>query len=250
MKNEILNATTITMLGRKGLGKTIGSSILANNLTKHTIIFDITGAYTKDNLIKKALYLKVDTRIDNTILNKILLQFEHYQKIVLDLSEKTRQELVDFSETFFKKINQVGDVAIIVDEVGEIVSQQREFYSPEFERCVRIGRNYGIQPIIMITQRTQKADKNVLALSDYYVVFGLTHNLDLKAVQELVGLDNIQYEDLKKSIKNLGVGKCEIIKYSGETKKMYFDLVLQDLVEVQPQNTKQQKVLSELKESE
>ena len=246
LQEELINSTTITLLGRKGLGKTVGSAILINNVDKHSVILDITGAYSTGQLIREALYLKIDTRIDRSIIVKILEQFENYKRIVIDLSNQTRKELVEFSELFFKTINQVGDIAVVVDEVGEIVSQQKEYYSPEFERCVRIGRNYGIKPVIMITQRTQKADKNVLALSDYYVVMGLTHNLDLKAVQELVGLDSESFEPLKKSIKNLGVGKCEVVKFSGETEKAVFDMVNNEISKVEPFNKRQQKILKDL----
>ena len=250
MQKEILESTTISIFGRKGLGKTVGSSILINNLEKETLVFDITGAYTKDTLVKDALYLTIDTRVDNSVLKLILEQFKEHQKIVLDMSRLTRRELVEFTELMFKLINSVGDVAVVIDEVGEVASQQREYYSPELERCVRIGRNYGIKPFIMITQRTQKVDKNILALSDYYIVFGLTHNLDLKAVQELTGLDNEQFEPLKKSIKNMGVGKCEVIKFTGENQKAYFDLVSNSLREATPQNTRQQEIIKNIKKVE
>lgn len=251
MINDILGTTTISFLGRKGLGKTVGSSILINNLEKDTIVFDITGAYTDGELIKEAKYIDVNTKkFDKKIIIDILMKFKESKKLVLCLNRLTRKELVDFSEIMFKVLNEIGDVAVVIDEVGEIVSQQREYYSPELERCCRIGRNYNIKPFIVITQRTQKVDKNILALSDYYIIMGLTHNLDLEAVRELVGFNAKEFEPLKKNIKQLTTGEFYLLKYDGTFRKGKFDIRNQTAVEVAP-NSRQKKVLAELeKESD
>lgn len=252
MINELIDATTLTIVGRKGLGKTVGSAILVNNIEKNTVVFDITGAYTQDELIQDALYLAIDTKVDSSTIVLILKQFKEKAKkrIVLNLARLTRKELVDFTEIFFKIVNQVGDVAIVIDEIGEVASQQREFYSPELERCCRIGRNYGIKPFIMITQRTQKADKNILALSDYYLIFGLTHNLDLQAVQDLSGFDKETFEPIKKYIKNLGVGKCVVLKYNGEMEKIGFDMDSQTIYKVKAKNSVQEEMIKEIENKE
>lgn len=251
MLNDILNTTTISFLGRKGLGKTIGSSILINNINdKDVLVFDITGAYTDGELIKDAKYIDVNTkRFDKKIIIDILLKFKETRKIVLCLNRLTRKELVEFSEVMFKVLNEIGDVAVIIDEVGEIVSQQREYYSPELERCCRIGRNYNIRPFIVITQRTQKVDKNILALSDYYIIMGLTHNLDLEAVRELVGYSAKEFETLKKQIKGLNVGEFYLLKYDGTFRKGKFDLRNQNIVEIS-QNSRQKKILAEVEKEE
>ncbi len=233
MIDEILSSTTITYVGRKGVGKTFGSSILINNIeNKDTLILDVTGAYTIGRLIHDAIYLEIDVhKITRANVIEILKRFKVKNKLVLNLQRLTRKELVVFFDELFKVINSLGDIAIIIDEVGEVVPQGREAYSQEVERAVRIGRNYNIRPFIMITQRAQKVDKNVLALSDYYIVMGLSHNLDLDAIQKLIGWSTNEFEPIKQKIKSLRIGEFYLIKYDGTIRKGKFNAQDQSITE-------------------
>ena len=154
----------------------------------------------------------------------IFQRFKEKSRIVLNVQSLSTKELIEFSEVVFALVLEIGDVGLVVDEVGEIVSQQKEKYSPQYERLVRIGRNYGVRPVIQITQRPQKVDKNVLALSDYYMTMGLSHNLDLNAVKDLIGLDTYEFQDIRKEIKKQTVGECLLVKHDGEITRTKFNM--------------------------
>jgi len=242
--NELLNATTITFLGMKGVGKTIGSSILANNINKHTIVVDIAGAYTINRLIDEAKYYLVDEYDKRLIVKALKEGFDEKNRIVFDVSKMTKSRIVDFVDLLSEILKIGGDVAVVIDEVGEVIPQSSGKYSEQFESLVRVGRNYGVKPIIMISQRPQKVDKNALALSDYYIIMRLTHNLDLNAVKELFGLSSVEFQPLAQEIKKLNVGECIIYKYNGDWFKAKFDMHTQDLLKSKG-NTRIDEVLKE-----
>jgi len=225
MIKEILQEPTISFLGNKGRGKTVGASILVNNMEDDVLIIDTVGAFSKDRLIKKAIYIEVDVRkFSKKMFIPIFQRFKEKSRIVLNVQSLSTKELIEFSEVVFALVLEIGDVGLVVDEVGEIVSQQKEKYSPQYERLVRIGRNYGVRPVIQITQRPQKVDKNVLALSDYYMTMGLSHNLDLNAVKDLIGLDTYEFQDIRKEIKKQTVGECLLVKHDGEITRTKFNM--------------------------
>lgn len=229
---EIISSTTITFMGMKGYGKTYGSAILANNIDQDLLVFDVVGAYTKDRLIKGAKYLDVDISEPKRAHGlQVLKQFKEHTKVVLNLQALTRENLTKFCEMMFKVINEFGELAILVDEVGDIVSQTKEHYCNEYERTVRVGRNYDIRPVIQITQRPQKADKNVLALSDYYLIMRLNHNLDLNAVQDLIGTDKFEFAETRDKIKNLKQGDFLLLSSDGSYMRGHFDGTKQNIVE-------------------
>ena len=216
----------------KGYGKTYGSAILANNIDQDLLVFDVVGAYTKDRLIKGAKYLDVDISEPKRAHGlQVLKQFKEHTKVVLNLQALTRENLTKFCEMMFKVINEFGELAILVDEVGDIVSQTKEHYCNEYERTVRVGRNYDIRPVIQITQRPQKADKNVLALSDYYLIMRLNHNLDLNAVQDLIGTDKFEFAETRDKIKNLKQGDFLLLSSDGSYMRGHFDGTKQNIVE-------------------
>lgn len=231
--NELLNATTIGILGMKGTGKTFSSSVLANNIDKHTILLDITGAYTINRLIKDAAYIDVDTTEQRAITKALLKGFADNQRIVFNTTFLVRKNLIEFTENLFKILNQVGDAAVIIDEAADILPQTKELYSHEAERTIRLGRNWDIKPIVVITQRSAKLDKNALALADYILIFRLTHNLDLDAIKTLIGMNSAEFIPLAQEIKNLNIGECVIYKYTGEFFKAKVDLAKQDIFKIE-----------------
>jgi hypothetical protein len=243
MIKKVLAEPTISFLGNKGRGKTVGSAILVNNMESEVLIIDTVGAFSKDRLIKDAIYIEVDVRkFDKKMFFPIFKKFKDKKRIVLNVQRLTSKELIEFSEIIFGLVLDVGDIGLVVDEVGEIVSQQKEKYSPEYERLVRIGRNYNIRPVIQITQRPQKVDKNVLALTDFYCVMGLSHNLDLNAVQDLIGYSKEEFQTLRGEIKKQGIGDCLLVKHDGTVTKTKFNME-KDILKERIQAPRQKEVL-------
>jgi DNA helicase HerA-like ATPase len=107
-----------------------------------------------------------------------------------------------------------GNVGIVVDEVGEYVpegSSSRKTYSREMERVIRIGRNYGIKPYILITQRPQQVAKKVLDLAQYTIVFKLIRYRSREKVKQLLGMSDYEFTTVSNMLKELQVGQSLVI---------------------------------------
>ena len=77
--------------------------------------------------------------------------------------------------------------AVYIDEIAECTPQQRK-KSEETIKMIRIGRNYGILPVVFSTQRPQQVANNVLALADMYVIMRIVYPADRKIVAEVIGI--------------------------------------------------------------
>ncbi|HIQ50295.1 MAG TPA: ATP-binding protein [Nanoarchaeota archaeon] len=238
-KMEILSKHTISILGIKGYGKTVASSILTNNINdKVVIVIDTVGAYTRDRLIKKAEYIRIK-RIGNRkeVIKKGLissLKQIREMKVVFDISRLKRQELVIFIDVLAELLLELGEkgnyFVLVIDEIGEYLPQNRIVYSEELERVIRIGRNYNISPVIMITQRPQKVAKDVLALSDTYIIFKTIHQLDREKIKELLGLSKEEFRDIENILKNLKIGESLVITEQLDTFLVRWDMENQDYI--------------------
>lgn len=202
MLDTIAGFTTVAMLGMKKSGKTYGAAILEIKIKKKTYIFDTVGAFTEKKLVTNALFVK-DLKVGNKdsvimLLNKT---YSMPQKtVVLYVFGFSRQDLVELANIFSEWALKKGNLAAIFDEVGDYLSQTKEVYADELERLIRWGRNKEVQPIILISQRPQKVNKEALALSDAYVVFRLYHPLDRRKVKDLTGDETDAFDSKVKSM--------------------------------------------------
>ncbi len=190
-------------MGQKGTGKTFAAAILGHCINKKVFYIDTVGVWSKLKLIPGAAYVKMGKVGENKLWKTFNTCYSKYKAVVLDLSYYIQSELVDFMNSFCRWALTIGNMAVIVDEVGDYCPQYREVYSVELERLVRIGRNYGVEPIIMITQRPQKVNKEILALSDFYIIFRVMHNLDREKIKDLLGYKAEQWDVLEKEIMKL-----------------------------------------------
>ncbi len=215
---------TITILGNKGSGKTYFSVKLLKKLeNKDIIIIDAVNtylSYVSKQGIQGFKKVVIDTPLIDfkVFFNKWFSIQKHLVKLIFDVSLLDSKDLVIFLDNLSNYLLTQKDLILIVDEIGDYVPQDRGAYSNGFERLVRIGRNYNIR-VVMTTQRAQKVNKNVLALSDIYYIFKLIHNLDLNTIQKLIGYDNKEFKQYRKIIKNLEVG--QYVETNGEHFKIY-----------------------------
>ena len=214
VEQEILSYNTLTIAGLKGTGKTFALSILANADKRKSIILDTLGVITKNKLIKKAIYIKI-TKNDLELkklakaLNNAL---KNYEKVVFDLSFLIPKELVQFSDYLSLLLSIKKEdvkISLYIDEIAEYLPQTRApTYSYELERVVRVGRNFGIETIIMTTQRLQKASKDVLALSEAFIFFKIIYDIDRKLIRELINEEKEFFESLENDLMKLEKGKA------------------------------------------
>lgn len=202
MLDQIVAFTTVAMLGMKKSGKTFGAAIAERNIKKKTFIFDTVGAFTEMKLVSNALFIK-DIKIANKEMVRKLLDkcYAAPQKtVVLYVFGFSRKDLVDLANMFSEWALQKGNMAVIFDEVGDYLSQTKEVYADELERMIRWGRNKNIQPILLLSQRPQKVNKEALALSDAYVVFRLYHPLDRAKIKDLTGDESDMFDNKVKTL--------------------------------------------------
>jgi hypothetical protein len=203
--------TTVCVVGQKGTGKTYCMAILGEHLECRALYFDTVGAFTKKQLVRDAIYLKVSTLDKQKILTAIAECYKRKDKetgqqckrVVLDMGGLIPREKVYLVDMVCPWIMSVGNMAVFCDEMSLICPQSSRVYSEEFLRLVIAGRNENIVPVVFATQRTQAADKNVLALADKYFIFRLIHNLDRNKVKDLIGLDAQEWLELESKIMTL-----------------------------------------------
>lgn len=241
IENE--NITTITIMGTKGSGKTYGTAILSNNIEVKKVLFDITGTWTRDKLLKNATY--VNCNFDKNLNDKKLKDLSI--KVLSDFGKSNKKNLVlntinlnsENLTRFFEIINVLckdakGQISIIVDEAGEVFPQDtRRFYADESQKIVRLGRNWGISPYIIITQRPQKVDKNVLANSDLFIFFKTIYPLEQEIIKNIIGMDTETFNLFKPKISSLQKGECFIFSPAINLfSKCKFDLETQEIREI------------------
>ena len=211
----------VSIMGMRGAGKTYMTTQLIDVLKVKTdivIIIDIVGVYSEYLGSGKIV------RITKLYSEDVLYRFfnEHVKKgvYVFDISELDRGDMVEIiniiSEWLLRKKEHKKTASLIVDEVGEVLEQERGYYAERLESLVRIGRNKRVLYVIVTTQRPQKVNKHALALSDVYVVFKMVHNLDIEAVRNIMGMDKSHFRTIEKTLKTLKIGEYIItdgIKY-------------------------------------
>ncbi len=202
---KILNEnTTICIMGQKGSGKTYLGAILANLFEGKALILDTVGVYTQNRLIGGSVaYIQVSTMPYDQLKQLLDNAFNSVDKVVIDLSYYIPKELSvigDFLSNYALFMNKDKNLLFLVDEIGDYCPQSFRNYSDNMERLVRVGRNKGVKPFIMITQRPQKTNKELLALSDIYYIFRIVHNLDREQVKNLLGMSKDEWEAYNKKV--------------------------------------------------
>ena len=201
-KINITNATqrTITVMGGKGTGKTTLIKMFID-LPEGFLVFDPLNVinFESENLFRIGIK-KDDSEKRIKDIAKIVNKFlGEKKKIILFLSEMVKDEIKDKMEILFPALN-IKDCFVVFDEIHEFVPHFGG--SVEIERFIRHCRNKNIG-IIMSTQRPASVATNVIALTDYLILFRITWKNDTKAVQEI-----LQYKLDKDQQKNV-IGKLQ-----------------------------------------
>lgn len=199
-------ATTITIMGQKKSGKTYCGMYIGNEIKdKPVFYFDTVKAITESGVCNTKNIIKITRQS----LNRPKLIYDTLDKCyasggaIIQLNKLVPRDLVDFSDMFCCWAMEKGNMALFVDEVADYCPQSVRYYSEELERLWRDGRNYGIKPVGLITQRSQAANKNLLALADVYIVFRMFHNLDRGKVKDLIGVKPDHWEKFERDIMSL-----------------------------------------------
>lgn len=223
LKEIVTKYPRIGIAGLPGCGKTYASAVLANLIEKKVYIFDTTGAFTSKRLFK-GIYIEIPKNYEKEFKNVLEKTLKSQQRfIIFNLKNVVLNLHCEILDQFAKWLNSKGqvNVAVLIDEVGNYMRQGKGYYSWEFDMTVRTKRNDGIDPILLITQRPATVDKDIYALCSAHIFFQLSHTLDKKAIQGILGLSNNEFRPIEEQLATLGKQECLIYR-DGTTEKFTF----------------------------
>ncbi len=206
IQNKIIieNATqrTVSIIGGKGTGKTTLLKMLLEEKEAFLVfdplnVINFDGDFYRIGINKNTDEKKIKNI--SKIINKFLSE---KKKIVLYFSEMIKEEIKEKMEILFPVLN-IKDCFVVFDEVHEFVPHFSG--SVEIERFIRHCRNKNIG-IIMTTQRPASVATNVIALTDYLILFRVTWKNDTKAIEEILKyqLDKAETNNAIKNIQSFG----------------------------------------------
>lgn len=168
---EYKNDITSCILGAKGSGKTVLLAYMQHKYnTGSSILFDTIGVLNPRSQHRSAV-------VPNSIYFMNPESFiAHFEKL-----PKKYKAIINFEnyigEDLIEAVNKVctllytskSKVMLLSDEVADIIPQTAKG-SKKFELLVKNGRNYGIKPVIIATQRPQSVHKAVFDLCDNFYI--------------------------------------------------------------------------------
>lgn len=227
LKEIIEKYPRIGIAGLPGCGKTYAAAVLANLINKKTYVFDTTGAFTQKKLFN-GLYVKIPRNYQKgfrPLLEKTLK--DSHKFIVLNTCDILMNERPNVINEFAAWANAKEriEIAVVVDEIAAYMREGKAFYSWEFDLTVREKRNAGIFPIIMITQRPAEVAKAIFGCAGVFIFFQLSHDLDRKAFQRIIGLKDEAFQPIEEELKSLQQQEALIYR-DNRTEKFTFPKVV------------------------
>jgi len=199
---KIHNATqrTVAVIGGKGTGKTTLLKMLLDT-EKPVLCFDPLNVIKGKNINAYRINLKVKDIEEDRI--KLMMKvvndsLKKDQNIILSFNNMITSEEIALSDLVLPKLT-FRNGYVFFDEIHEFVPQHSS--SLETERYIRHCRNKDVG-VIMTSQRPALVNKNVLALSDYVILFRLTWTHDIQAVKDLLK-ETCSKEELNTILKTL-----------------------------------------------
>ena len=165
-----MSEITTCILGAKNSGKSVFLANLLNQSKEKCILIDVLGVYNPRNDHKTAIIPNsyYCTDVDNYISN--FDKFPSNAKIVIDVSGYIDDELIEVMDKLCNHLMEHKTrCGFMSDEIADIMPQDSKT-SKGFHRLVKNGRNFGIKPVVIATQRPQSVNKKVFDLCDTFYV--------------------------------------------------------------------------------
>jgi len=161
---------TTCVLGAKGSGKSVMLADMALQRTETTFLIDVLGVYNPRNNYKTAViphsYYVVG--VDNYI--RISEKYPVGAKIVIDFSEYFDDSLIEAMDSLCNHIlTKHIKCAFISDEIADYMPESARG-SRACHRLIKNGRNFGVKPAIIATQRPQSVNKKIFDLCDVFYI--------------------------------------------------------------------------------
>ncbi|CAG0997079.1 hypothetical protein METP3_03035 [Methanosarcinales archaeon] len=182
---EIKNLTQrkISILGGTGSGKTSTLKMIAAVSPVPVYIFDPLNVIRIKGF-DRVLFPKTSCE-KGAEAGKLFSKMKP-KNMIFSFKDMLQEELSQFVNSFFSNW-QPKSCLIGMDEIHEFVPEGGVGgkYAPEVERAVRHWRNYDVG-FALTSQRPALVKKNILALTDYLVVYRTTWPHDIAAEKEIL----------------------------------------------------------------
>lgn len=215
MKNKPFeNDTTSAGMAAKGSGKSVFLAYALSCWDKG-ILIDMLGVYNprsnyKTAIVPDSVYFKSPDAFIK-YCNKKNVSKNPEKRFIIDLSHYTKMELIEEADKLFGYLYKhnpygKGHYPLFVDEIMDIANQQGQT-SYELIRLFKNGRNFGVKPMVVMTQRPQNTDKTIYELADAYYISKQMGLRTLKYINEIV------QEDISQQVKT--IPQRHFIRYDG-----------------------------------
>jgi hypothetical protein len=214
-------------MGRSGSGKTYGAGRFVEELLIHraqVVIVDPVGVWWGLRLARDGKSPGFEIPIFGGFHPDEPLEFtgghlmadvivEHEQSLVLDVSGFTkgqqRRFVADFAEhLLFRKKQARSPLLVVWDECQDFVPQRVDgavaVMVGNMETLIKQGRNFGIGTML-ISQRPQAVNKDVLSQTEILVCFQLTGKRDRDAIDDWITDKELDH-DLLRALPHLEIG--------------------------------------------
>lgn len=206
--------TSVAALGMTGSGKTNTVAVLIEEMLKQGLpmtIVDIEGEYWG---LKEKFDLLIAGRSEHAELeigpeNAAQLAEVSLQRgisIILDLSDYEEEETYEFLLAYFQALwklekNLRKPYQIILEEAHEFIPQSRATpLKTILARIASRGRKRGLG-VVLATQRSQKAEKDVLTQAAISFLHLVAHPTDMRVYKEIVPRPSAEVEAMVNALK-------------------------------------------------
>lgn len=193
-----LSQRKISILGGTGSGKTSTLKMIAAASPFPVFIFDPLNVIRISGF-DRVVFPKTSWE-KGAEAGKIFSKMKP-RNIIFSFKDWLQEEISPFANKFFSNWKPRNCI-IAIDEIHEFIPETGVGgkYAPEIERAVRHWRNEDVG-FVLTSQRPALVKKNVLALTDFLIVYRTTWPHDIQAIKEVI--QNIPGIDIEMVISGL-----------------------------------------------
>jgi DNA helicase HerA-like ATPase len=217
---EYKDDITSCILGAKGSGKTV---LLAHMQQKYnagsSVLFDTIGVLNPRSQHRSAV---VPNSIYFMTPESFIAHFDRLPKkykAVINFENYIGEDLIEAVDKVCTLLyTSKNRVMLLSDEVADIIPQMAKG-SKKFELLVKNGRNYGIKPVIIATQRPQSVNKAVFDLCDNFYISSQKAPRTIDYIMDIIDMRG--NKEIRKKV--MGLRHREFIKFDGASLKQFMN---------------------------